>query len=229
MQFVIFDLDGTLIDATHAQADDRCFWRATRETLLLPDDHPERVEGLRHVTAHCIASQACEQYHGREITVAELDSIAARFTDLLGVEFKSIGGSSLQTRGALELISALRGPSGTGWAVATGCFARSATFKLHQAGLSDPSALVASSNDADSREDIMMIAAQRVAEKHGTVCARPTYVGDGVWDLIAARNLGWNFVGVGVGARAEELRNAGASVVLPDFESTSDCLKLLIS
>ena len=44
-----------------------------------------------------------------------------------------------------------------------------------------------------------------------------TYVGDGGWDAKAAQQLKWGFVGIGSGARADRLRQAGAEVVIPDY------------
>jgi phosphoglycolate phosphatase-like HAD superfamily hydrolase len=43
------------------------------------------------------------------------------------------------------------------------------------------------------------------------------YVGDAVWDVKAARNLGYRFVGIGSGANAERLRREGARRVLADY------------
>ena len=54
-----------------------------------------------------------------------------------------------------------------------------------------------------------------------------TYVGDGAWDVKAARQLGWNFIGVGAGEAAEQLKRAGAETVIPDFEPTKAFLELL--
>ena len=44
-------------------------------------------------------------------------------------------------------------------------------------------------------------------------------MGDGVWDVDAARTLSLPFVGVAAGARPERLRAAGAASVLPDLSS----------
>jgi phosphoglycolate phosphatase-like HAD superfamily hydrolase len=54
-----------------------------------------------------------------------------------------------------------------------------------------------------------------------------TYVGDGIWDVYAARDLGWQFIGVGTGPRAERLRSEGASHVVSDFRDEESVLELL--
>ena len=44
-----------------------------------------------------------------------------------------------------------------------------------------------------------------------------TYIGDGLWDLQAARELGWNFIGIGSGDARSRLLAGGASLVVRDF------------
>jgi phosphoglycolate phosphatase-like HAD superfamily hydrolase len=56
---------------------------------------------------------------------------------------------------------------------------------------------------------------------------RVVSVGDGLWDVRAARNLGFSFLGVGRGADAELLRAAGASHVLEDFTDYGLLLRCL--
>ena len=46
---------------------------------------------------------------------------------------------------------------------------------------------------------------------------RVVSIGDGVWDVQTAIELDVPFVGIGIGARADQLRLAGASIVLPDY------------
>jgi phosphoglycolate phosphatase-like HAD superfamily hydrolase len=73
----------------------------------------------------------------------------------------------------------------------------------------------------------MMYAARLAAQKHSAEFSDFTYVGDGVWDVRAAHNLGWNFIGIGTGERAEGLRQAGAVKIIPHFEPATKFLDLL--
>jgi len=53
-------------------------------------------------------------------------------------------------------------------------------------------------------------------------------VGDGIWDVQAATNLGIPFVGVGKGEREHSLRQAGATHVLEsysDYRQLINCLE----
>jgi len=103
----------------------------------------------------------------------------------------------------------------------------SAELKLRSANLLNPFIPIASSNDAVSRKEIIRIAARRAAEKHATQFAKFTYVGDGVWDAKAARDLGWRLIGIGSGEQADRLRQAGARMVIPDYRPAEGFLDLL--
>jgi hypothetical protein len=69
---------------------------------------------------------------------------------------------------------------------------------------------MAGSDNTLSRAEIMRNAAQLAAQKHCIEFSDFSYGGDGVWDVEAANNLGWNFIGIGAGKHADALRLAGA-------------------
>jgi len=63
----------------------------------------------------------------------------------------------------------------------------------------------------------MTLSVQRAAERYGASFACTVYVGDGVWDVRACRNIGVPFIGIGTGSRATRLSAEGAVRVFPDF------------
>jgi phosphoglycolate phosphatase-like HAD superfamily hydrolase len=63
----------------------------------------------------------------------------------------------------------------------------------------------------------MQIAAQRTLGGQTGKRADFTYVGDGAWDLQASQELGWRFIGIADGARAEQLKLAGADLIRKNF------------
>jgi phosphoglycolate phosphatase-like HAD superfamily hydrolase len=66
----------------------------------------------------------------------------------------------------------------------------------------------------------MAIALDRAASLQGVSSFDSVgYVGDIVWDLKAATSLGYGFVGIGCGERAERLRLEGAEWALADFRN----------
>ncbi len=135
---------------------------------------------------------------------------------------------ALQIPGSAEILSVLSNSSEFAVALATGGLSLSAELKLRRAGLPFTLMPFASSNDAVSREDILRIAAARAAEKRATQFARFTYVGDGVWDAKAARELGWGFIGIGSGEQADRLRQTGVKIVVPDYRPTEAFLRLFV-
>ena len=52
-------------------------------------------------------------------------------------------------------------------------------------------------------------------------------VGDGVWDVQAARRVGFAFIGVGADEEAQKLSDAGAAVVIEDYTDVDRVLRLL--
>jgi phosphoglycolate phosphatase-like HAD superfamily hydrolase len=225
MHLVVFDVDGTLTDSS--EVEDECVWQAAREVLRLPNDHSPWVDDLRHVTDLCKVSQHCEKRFGRPITGAEVDLVLKRLVQLLQDSPAARNSNLSQIAGASEALSRVSATRGFAVAIATGCFLSLAEFKLRSAGLFDASVPLAGSENALSREEIMLNAARQAAQKHKVEFSDFTYVGDGIWDVKAARNLGWNFIGVGTGERAEALRQAGAVKIIPHFEPATKFLDLL--
>jgi phosphoglycolate phosphatase-like HAD superfamily hydrolase len=114
--------------------------------------------------------------------------------------------------GAPELLDQLCGV-GVTLGIATGGWRMSAELKLATAGL-PTNLLCATSDDAEARIDIFSLAwARATAAPIDTT----VLVGDSVLDVATARQLGWRFLGVGTGVAAFRLRDAGATIVVPDY------------
>jgi phosphoglycolate phosphatase-like HAD superfamily hydrolase len=225
MHLVVFDVDGTLTDSSEVDA--KCLWQAAREVLRLPTEHSPWIEDLRHATDLCIVSQHCEDRFGRPITMSEVDLVRDRLVQLLQDASVARDSSIRQIAGASAALSSVGAARGFAIAIATGCFLVSAEFKLRSAGLFDASIPMAGSDNMLSREEIMTYVARLAARKQNVEFNDFTYVGDGVWDVRASHNLGWNFIGIGPGERAEALREAGALKIIPHFEPTTKFLDLL--
>ncbi len=93
----------------------------------------------------------------------------------------------------------------------------SARLKLAAAGVDTDGVPLVCADDALTREDLLQLALKRAGERNGRAFKRVVSVGDGVWDVRAAAAVGWPFVGVARGAQADQLRAAGADLVLPDL------------
>jgi len=105
----------------------------------------------------------------------------------------------------------------------------SARFKLASAGLPVDGIPWASADDACDRVEILRTAIQRAGRQYDQVAfEKVVYIGDGVWDVRAAKALRIGFLGLASSNKARRLVEEGASCVLPDFSDpvlVSECLE----
>lgn len=213
-QVYILDIDGTLIP-TH-QIDNECYWEAVEQVF---GQHARSIDLLdySHVSDMGIIEQWCMESLGRLPTRPELDELRELFLQMI----KAI---SLQQphlfhpRGGLVpwLEQSWRQP-GTRLAIATGGWGNTAAYKLEFSGLARFNMPLATSDDASRRTDIMRIAIERLRLNGADTRGSVTYIGDGPWDLLASKELGWSFIGIAEGERARTLKELGADRVFEDF------------
>lgn len=208
---IIFDIDGTLCD-TH-EVDTRChieaFESVTGRSLATVDWslYPEAT------SAAIVQDLLSEMGVPNAVDVEQ--RILEAFIERLESEARRKPGLFRPVDGALELFEDLRRSDDYQTAIATGDWHESAKLKLRRAGFETDSVPFASSSDTRRRADIISLAALRA----GYEIRDAVYVGDGLWDIKAARELGMRFVGVGRGH--ELLRRHGASHVLVSFADKS--------
>ncbi len=215
MKLVMFDIDGTLTLTN--EVDNRCYLCALGEALGSTDIDTDWAK-YRDVTDSGIASALLQARHGTPPSSEQLNTVRARFVALLEQAFAREPAACRAVPGAAAILAELAERAGFAVGLATGGWLESARLKLHRAGLGEREFPLASASDARSREAIMALAAKRVAARWGVPGFQSiVYVGDAVWDVKAARRLGWHFVGIGSGERAERLRSEGAQCVIADY------------
>jgi phosphoglycolate phosphatase-like HAD superfamily hydrolase len=219
MHLVVFDIDGTLTQTD--SIDDVCYVAAVSEVLSIPGIDTDWTS-YPHVTDSGILRQAVQSSLGRDVLSEEMDRVCRCFHGLLEDAFRRQPESCLPVEGGPEMIRQLAARSDMAVALATGGWESTARLKLERAGYDILDIPLASSSDADSREEIMRIAERRARDKHGVPGFDTiTYVGDGVWDARAAASLGWRFLGVGTGEQAARLEREGAFAVIGHYSSGS--------
>jgi len=214
IQVFILDLDGTLIPS--AEIDNECFWRAVFESLGERDHLPD-LHQFKHVTDSGILDEWCVMELGRLPRVEETRQIKQRFGELLESAFRLHPGHFSPLPGVDEWLDAAVNHDQVYVGIATGGWEHSAQLKLRLSGLNRFGLPLASSDDATSRPEIMRIAVHRTLGYQADEQADFTYVGDGAWDLKASRELGWKFIGIASGKRANQLRLAGADQIIQNF------------
>ena len=224
MQLAIFDIDGTL---THSnEIDNRCFIQAFADEFGITTSFAE-WQDCPHITDSGLTHFILARYFGREPLTTESARIEQRFMQLLAAAVAAEPHALPPLSGASTALDRLQREANWQVAIATGCWSASAQFKLRHAQINFDSIPTATADAHHAREAILSDALLQAESFYQTVFDRVVYVGDALWDVRTTRNLNWPFVGVGGTRRAETLRNAGASHIIPDFKDYTTLLDSL--
>ena len=188
LQAIIFDIDGTLVQSN---SDDDRIYRESVISVLGPVRFREEIHHYDRVTDAGILLQIFEDNeldHSAELAAA----VKTEFTERTRQHLQTNGPFS-EIPGARRYLRQLSESCNCQVAIATGGWRDTAQLKLTTAGFDVASILLASSDDAIDRTDIMRIALSRL----DTDCESAVYFGDGTWDRAACEALGWEFRPVG--------------------------------
>ena len=215
MHLIMFDLDGTLIKSITLDAN--CFNHAFN-SVMGTDGIENDWTDFKYVTGEGIVAEIVLRRLNRSATKKEVFNIRGKFLELLQEQAHVNRDNFAPIPGALELVRSLAENDNCKVAIATGCWKESALFKLSTAGFNLENLTIASCDDSHRREEIMRIAYSRAADLCGVrAFDTVTYVGDGVWDIRASRELGYHFIGVDFYNNEEALLQEGATYILTDF------------
>jgi beta-phosphoglucomutase-like phosphatase (HAD superfamily) len=206
---VIFDVDGTLIGG---EAADWLAFSAAIESVLGFAADQSFFSGLPEITAQAIA-EAVIRASGAQSGNGFEQRIQEEYFNGLRRAHNSDPLTFQPRSGAQELLQRLASMPGVKIALATGDWHSTITFKLAAAGIDISSLPIASSSDTPRRAEIIRLAAERA----GLPLSQAVYVGDGVWDLRACRELKVAFIGTG--ERVHRLLESGVEHVLEPLET----------
>lgn len=219
---IICDIDGTLTDTNEVDAD--CFLASLKAVAGI-DPGTRDWNQFPEVTDAAIVHELLKGLPADDEAAME-EAIRTDFVTRLILEAEANPHRFQALPGTIDFIDAARSHPGTEVAIATGGWTESAQIKLQMAGIDTGGLALATSSDRNRRAEIIQLAAER--SKRTDLPA--VYVGDGLWDLKAAREL--ELVFVGIGSKADRLLAAGANAVFPDFRdslSVLNCIKNLTS
>ena len=204
---IVFDIDGTLTDSVvqHQAA----FAKAMRSFPFKNLD--TNWGGYRHHTDTGIFAEAWER-EGRD-GVPPFDELEGRYRQ--AYDAAATEHPVAEINGARKFLNAVSDP----WIAvyATGSLAHGARHKLSVLGISDAEQVVVTASEFSTREELVEKAVQRGCDLHGIgQPQRVLSLGDGMWDLKTAWHLGYDFLGIGTGAKAGQLQKHSA-IVYEDF------------
>lgn len=215
MHLVIFDIDGTLTQTTHV--DDECFVQAFTDELGLTGINSD----WSRYPAVCdsgITQHIFRQYLRREPHFSEVTRLQRRFAVLLEEAYRQEPNRFVEMPGAAQTLRTLRNDTDYVVAIATGGWQMSALLKLEKAQIDIAGLPAAFADHGLTREVILAVAMMMARAKYRQLqFSQVAYVGDGVWDVRSARQLGIGFIGVAQGDKETVLRAAGATAIIQDF------------
>lgn len=233
MNLAIFDIDGTLLKSTGV--DDQCLTSAFRKVYGL--DLPELDwADFSHSTDQGLSVEVCERWAGRSPLEAEIETVKRVFVDLLRAQIEAQPERCTSVPGVHAMLDVLRNLPNWAIGVASGAWAESAAVKLAAARVplgELPATFSHARRDGRPalREEIIEATIHRIAEERldgdASVIRKVVYVGDGVWDARATRNLGIGFVGMRHDRQEDRLRAEGAREILHDFADVNRVIETL--
>jgi phosphoglycolate phosphatase-like HAD superfamily hydrolase len=224
MNLAIFDIDGTLTNTNHIDA--QCYVRAVHIEFAID------VTGLNwadytFVTDIGITDQMFQERFGRRPTEEEIARLQRRLVALLEEAFRATPDAFAEIPGANAALAWLRQHPDWTIAIATGCWQASAHLKLRSARIPTDDLPAAFCEDGHAREEVVRTAHARALVRNGVdVFQRVVSIGDGIWDVTTAKRLALPFVGIcAEGGRS--LCHRGATHVMRDLTDVKALLRCL--
>ena len=184
----VFDIDGTLLESFETDCD--LFVLAVRKVLGVPEVNTD-WSCYQHVTDQGVLLEIINQ-HGIAPSNELIEATKQEFVSLLEAHIDSAG-PFREIPGARDFVSSSLENHTCFVAYATGAWKESALVKLKTAGFPIDGIRLSTSSEFEDRVSIMRAAVAAMPTKPLTI----TYYGDGEWDRLASRELGWQFVPVG--------------------------------
>ncbi len=211
MNLIVFDIDGTVTDSVEAHH------QAFKESLCAigMKKSTREFKTFKHYTDTFIAKEIYEAETQSEFTAEKFIQFELELTRRL------CGMNHLEIKGAKSLIEKLSSQPDFGFCFATGSLRRAAECKLKSANIPFQEWQLVAADNILERENIVSQAIKN-AKLHykQTHFERIIALGDGLWDLQTAKNLGLEFIGVGETNKSTLVEN-GAEFIVNDLTQVS--------
>ncbi len=200
---IVFDIDGTLTNSVKVHQ------KAFTEMLIKIGVREVNSEfkSFKHHTDSFIAKEIYESEQNLPFSDVKLNEFESGLNEKIRSEkIEEIAGAKI-------LIEKLEKETDFGVCFATGSLRRLAKYKLQSIGIKFDEIQLVASDVIYEREKIVEKAIKNASEYYNVdKFRRIISVGDGLWDLLTARNLNLEFIGVGT-KNKEILIEKGAKIV----------------
>lgn len=204
---IVFDIDGTLTDSVqiHQKAFTEMLYKVGVKSIN------SEFKTFKHHTDSFIAKEIYETDKGGIFPESKIIEFEKGLTEKICAE------KIEEIKGAKELIENIEKNTEFGICYATGSLLRPAKYKLESIKLNYNEELLIASDEIYSREEIVLTAIDKAktfynVEKFNRIIS----VGDGLWDLLTAKFLNLEFIGVGL-KNKKTLDDNGAKLVIEDL------------
>ena len=189
MNLIVFDIDDTL---TKSEYQHQLAYVNAMQAFGITEIN-QNWRDYEHHTDSFILKENYEQNLKDAFGFSFVERFEAKMTELI-LTMQAV----TAIKGACAAVESFSANPNYALAFATGSFLKPAFVKLNQAGIQYDSDLVVGSNTIFSREGIVEQAIAK-AKVYYKVDAfdHIIAVGDGIWDLKAAKNLDLHFIGIG--------------------------------
>lgn len=204
---IVFDIDGTLTESVKIHQ--KAF------TEMLTEIGVEKInsefKSFKHHTDWFIAKSIYESDKKENISELKISEFEKGLTEKISSEIIK------EIKGAKKLIEHIEKNTEYGVCYATGSLLRPAKYKLESIGINYNEKLLIASDNIYEREKIVSKAIDNAKEFY---CIekfnRIISIGDGLWDLVTAKNLNLEFIGIGL-ANKKILEENGANLIFQDL------------
>jgi phosphoglycolate phosphatase-like HAD superfamily hydrolase len=213
MHLLIFDIDGTLCDTNYI--DELCLVQSAQQVLNIQNISSD-WSTYKQSTDSGIILELIEttNLHSENDMYS---TVKKSFLELLEKYYYSNPEYFFPIPGAKNIIPLLI-KEGFAIGIATGCWLDSAMFKLEKVGIQINNIPICSADNDIERVNIIKQCIKDCSlYYHKDTFSAITYIGDGSWDLLAAKNLGIDFLGIAKGNRAIMLKELGAQHVFEEY------------
>jgi phosphoglycolate phosphatase-like HAD superfamily hydrolase len=215
-RIVLWDIDHTLIDTRGVGRE--LSGQAFERTTGMPMRQQAKIDGI----TEAVIFRETAKLHGLTTTRADFETFARALTDAHIAHSAELRSTGTALPGAVAVLDRLAAIPGVIQTVVSGNVRPVAEIKLDVFGLGRHIDwnYGAYGEDADERPDLVRLALRRVGHLLGRQVApeEAVLLGDTPADVAAALDVGVPLIAVASGrATAAELREAGASRVIPDL------------